>query len=368
MLIEIQRCRLTNPIALDCGRALDQVEIAYETYGELNANASNAILVCHGLTSDQHAAGRYQPNDTKLGWWDAAIGPGKAIDTTRWCVISSNVIGGQLSTGPNTLDPSTGRPYGTTFPVITVTDMVAAQAQLLDRLGITVLHAAIGGCLGGFQVLTWLSLFSARVKRAIVISATAQVAAYTIALWKVMREALAIDPDWHNGDFPGQARPERGLRLMSRIGALVWMDPNLLETRCSNRLIDPKGPLRYGFEPIFEVEALFEKIGRGGGAAALDPLSLTYLMRAMDYFDLGRGHSNLAQAFPGPATSTLLVSYGADWRYSPAKMDEIRVALETRGWPVHHRTLESDFGHGSFIYDTAGVGEVMRSFLTEDDT
>lgn len=367
MLIQPRRARLAGPLTLECGRTLEPVEIAYEVYGELNAARSNAILVCHGLTSNQHAAGRHQADDLRPGWWDQAIGPGKPIATERWCVIASNVLGGGASTGPASIDPASGQPYGPDFPVVTVADMVDAQARLLDALGIERLHAAVGGCLGGFQVLTWMSRHPQRLARAVVISATARVAAYTIALWKVMREALALDPDWRGGRYHGQSPPERGVQLMSRIGALIWMEREALEQRCGNRLIGDGEQLGYGFDPEFEVEALFEKIGRGD-VARLDPLALVYLMRAMDYFDLARGRRALADAFEGPPVPTLLVSYRSDWRYPPAEMEKIRQALAQRAWPVTHRTLDSAFGHGAFVYDSEGVGVLMRSFLEEGTT
>ena len=367
LIVQPRRVALAAPLRLDCGRTLRQVDIVYEQYGELDAGRANAVLVCHGLTSDHHAAGRHDPADRRPGWWDQAIGPGKAIDTRQWCVIAPNALGGGASTGPTTLDPDCGRPYGQRFPIVTIGDMVRAQAALLDTLGIGRLHAAIGGCMGGFQVLTWMADFPGRLARAVAIGTTARVSAYTIALWKVMSEAIRLDPDWQGGDYYGTGAPTRGLQLMSRIGALIWIERGLLEQSYGNRRLPGLEPPAYDFTTEFEVEALFDRIGQGD-AAGLDVNALMYLMRAMDYFDLQRGHPSLAAAFGTTAVKTLLVSYSSDWRYPPSEIDEIRAALQTRGWPVVHERLDSPFGHGAFLHDFRSLDPVLRTFLQDRTT
>ena len=367
MIVAPRRVALATPLPLDCGRTLSTVELVYEQYGELNPERSNAILVCHGLTADHHAAGRRDPADRRPGWWDAAIGPGKAIDTRRWCVIAPNALGGGASTGPTTLEPDAGRPYGQRFPVVTIGDMVRAQAALLDALGIARLHAAIGGCMGGFQVLTWMAQYPRRLARAIAIGTTARVSAYTIALWKVMREAIRLDPDWRGGDYYDTGAPTRGVQLMSRIGALIWIERSLLEQRYGNRRRPGLDQPSYDFTTEFEVEALFDRIGQGE-AAGLDVNALMYLMRAMDYFDLQRGHPSLAAAFGSLPVKTLLVSYSSDWRYPPGEIDEIRAALQERGWPVVHERLDSPFGHGAFLHDFPSLAPLLRAFLQDPTT
>ncbi len=367
MIVQPHRIVLPNPLALDGGQTLNQVEIVFEQYGELNADRSNAVLVCHGLTANHHAAGRHTPDQRQAGWWDQAIGSGKALDTQSWCVIAPSALGSSAGTGPAAINPETGRPYGLRFPVVTIGDMVKAQAALLDALDIPRLYAAVGGCLGGFQVLTWMSVFPERLDRAVAIGATSRVSAYTIALWKVMREAIRLDPDWRGGDYYGVGTPVRGIQLMSRIGALIWIERSLLETRYGNQRLAGQESLAYDFSTEFAVEALFDRIGQGD-AAGLDVNALMYLMRAMDYFDLERGHPGLAAAFGKTAVRTLLVSYHSDWRYPPSAIDQIRAALEECGWPVVHEQLDSPFGHGAFLHDFPSLEPALRAFLHERTT
>lgn len=362
MIVNAQRAAFGTPLALESGHQLAEFSIAYETYGELNARRDNAVLVCHGLTSTQHAAGRHDPADAKPGWWDAAIGPGKPFDTERYFVVSSNALGGfGGSTGPASIDPATGRPYGMRFPVVNIADMVEAQRHLADRLGIARFHTVTGGCMGGFQALEWLKRYPQRVANALIISAGPRVSTHTIALWHVLSEAIRIDPAWQRGDYYDMTPPQAGMALAARIGSLFWMSREVMDQRFALKTVDNQ-PLSFGFTADFEVEAFLERIGHGA-AEKIDANSLLYLMRAMSYFDLSRGAPSLQAALDGVDARTLLVSYANDWRYPPRETEELAQALTAVGAPVSHRVFDSDFGHGAFIYDFDDLGTVIGEFL-----
>ena len=354
---------MEKPLALTSGSVLPGGCIAYEAYGTLNEARSNAILICHALTADAHAAGRHAPEEARPGWWDAMIGPGRPFDTDRFYVLCSNVIGGcGGSTGPSSLHPEDGRPYALRFPVVTISDMVRAQSLLADHLGIETFYAVAGGCMGGFQVLEWMSAWPGRLQRALAIGATPRTSPYTMALWHVIREAIRLDPDFCGGDYDATGRfPRAGMTLGTSIGMLLRMSAEMMEKKFGRRLTHAGEP-RYSLEAEFEVEAFFRRIGQSG-ADRFDANSLLYLTRAMDYFDLTAGGKSLREALGGFRGKTLLVSYRSDWRYPPNQVDEIRAALEENGAPCTHRILESDFGHGAFIYDNAGTGEAAREFL-----
>jgi len=363
VIVHPQQVAIQVPLKLECGNSLPGFTLAYETYGKLNANKDNAILICHGLTATQHAAGRHAPSDPKPGWWDAAIGPGKPFDTEHYFVICINALGSfGGSSGPASLNPDTGHAYGMRFPLVTMADMVKAQALLADHLHIECFNTIAGGCMGGFQVLEWLRLYPARLARAVVISAGARVSPHTIALWKVLSDAIRSDPAWNGGDYASSQPPEAGLALASRIGSLFWMSRESMENRFGLRLAD-REKLSYSFAADFEVEAFLDKIGHGAGKI-IDANSLLYLMRAMTYFDLSRS-SSLAEVFTGIQSRTLLVSYESDWRYPPDETEELNHAIASLNAPVEHKIFDSKFGHGAFIYDFEGLGAAIRTFLAE---
>ncbi len=252
---------LPGPLALESGVSLAPVEIAYETYGELNASRSNAILLCHGLTADQHAVTTQSEAGPRPGWWDKAIGPGRALDTSRYCIISINALGSfGGSSSPASIDPQTGRPYGMRFPFVTIADMADAQAGFADALGIDRFHTVIGGCMGGFQVLEWMRRHPQRLRYAVVISATPRTSTHNTALWHVMRAAIRRDPDWRGGDYYDARPPLAGIGLMAMFGALFWMDRAGLDARFGLRTVGAR-PLSYGFESEFEIEAFLDRIG-----------------------------------------------------------------------------------------------------------
>lgn len=353
---------LAGPLRLACGATLPRVDIAYETYGRLDAARSNAILLCHGLTADQHAVSRETAAGIRPGWWDKAIGPGRALDTQRYCVISTNALGSfGGSSSPASIDPRSGRRYGMRFPFITIADMADAQARFADALGIDRFHAVVGGCMGGFQALEWMRRHPCRLSRAIVISATARTSTHNIALWEVMREAIRRDPNWRGGDYYDGPRPEAGMALLAMFGALFWMDRATLAERFGLNTIDGR-PLAYGFAPEFEIEAFLHRVGANAGNR-LDANALLYLTRAIDYFDLARGHPDLGAALARVTSPTLFVSYSGDWRYPPDEIDAMHCTLLAAGGSSQHVVLESPWGHGGFLREPHRLQSLFHEFL-----
>jgi homoserine O-acetyltransferase/O-succinyltransferase len=362
MIVTPRSAVFDRPLSLDSGRELSEFTIGYETHGELNRAGDNAILICHGLTHDAHAAGKHTPDDARPGWWDLAIGPGKPFDSERYFVVCPNVIGGcGGSSGPASPDPNTGKPYALKFPVVTIGDMAAAQARLADRLGVERWRSVAGGCMGGYQVMEWMSRFPQRVASAVVISATPATSAHTLALWEVVRQAIMGDPNFNGGDYYDGDWPLAGLGLSSMVGMVIWMSRQVMAQRFGRKLAG-REELSYELEPDFAIQAFFQKIGDNADKR-FDPNSLIYLTKAMDYFDLYRGRAELAEAFAGTGCQTLLVSYDSDWRYPSQEMEDIRLALAKVGAPVEHRILSSPFGHGAFAYDGEGLCKVLAEFL-----
>lgn len=353
------RCRLATPLALQSGAVLDGVEISFETYGTLSPERDNAVLLLHSLTADEHAAGPAGAGHLKPGWWNAAIGPGLALDTDRYFVIAAGALGGRRSTGPGSVDPATGRPYGLAFPVVTVADMVRADLALLDGLGIGRLHAVVGGCLGGFAALAFMALAPERAGRAVVIGATARTSAHNIALFNVLRAAVMADPAFRGGDY-GSEPPAVGLGLLAKVGALFWMSRETWQSRFGTASLGERP--RYTLEPDFAAEDLLERVGSGATGGVLDPNAFIYLTRAMDYFDLARDHGSLQAAFADWHAPLLLVSYTSDWRYPPVEMAEIAAALPQDA-PCRHLVLDSALGHGAFLYEFGTLAPELAAFL-----
>ncbi|WP_157961577.1 homoserine O-acetyltransferase MetX [Acuticoccus kandeliae] len=357
----VRTVRLDAPLALTAGGALTPVDIVFETYGRLNARRDNAILVLHGLTGDHHAAGPVAAPHVKPGWWDGAIGPGRALDTDRFCVIAPNAVGGAFSTGPHSPDPATGAPYGLRFPVLTIADMARAGIGLADALGIERVHALVGGCFGGFQILEWLAQAPERVGSAAIISATARTSAHNLALFSVLRAAIMSDPAFRGGDYYDAGQPAAGLGLLAMTGALHWMGRDTWERRFGTAPLRP-GPPRYTLEPDFAVDGFLAEVGANASRGTLDANSLLYLTRAIDYFDMARDHGSLEAALAGAHAPVLLVSYETDWRYPPAEMAEIGAALP-EATPCRHLVLASGIGHGAFLYEFASLEPHLRAFI-----
>src|SRR6266702_1402738 len=328
--------RITEPLALECGHVLPGHTVSFETYGTLTAARDNAILVCHSLTKGAHAAGRHAAGDPHPGWWDAAIGPGKPLDTDRYFVICADTLAAGRSTGPASPDPATGKPYGMRFPVVTVRDMVHAQHQLLARLGIERLRAVIGGCFGGQQAIEWAIQHPDQVGNAVVITTTPATSAHSIAIFTVMRRLIRGDPAWNGGDYYGESFPAAGLGAAIAAAVPLWMSPEAMQARFGRRAVDPgaAGP-RYTMDAEFEVESFIARLAAQAGHQ-LDPNGLMYLTRAVEYFDLEGTYGSLAQAVAPVSARVLFVSYRRDWRYPAAETERMHQALLAAGGDSRH--------------------------------
>ena len=360
MIVEAHSARFDS-IALDNGATLAPVDIAYETYGELNARKTNAILILHAFSGDAHAAG-ISPETDKPGWWDNMIGPGKAFDTNKYFIISSNVLGGcRGSTGPASINPATGCPYGMTFPVITIGDMVRAQRMLIDSLGIQRLLSVSGGSMGGMQALEWAVAWPDRVVSAIPIAATTRHSAQQIAFNEVGRQAIMADPDWNNGDYYSTKPPARGLAVARMVGHITYMSDESMREKFGRRLRG-KENFGFGFDVDFEVESYLRYRG-SQFVGRFDANSYLYITKAMDYFDLTNGRGSVAQAFEGVGARFLVISFSSDWLYPSYQSQEIVRALRSMNRDVAYVELEANYGHDSFLVDVAEQANLVRGFL-----
>jgi homoserine O-acetyltransferase len=352
-----------QPMRLDSGAALGPFTLSYETYGRLNADKSNAILVCHALTGDQYAAGAH-PVTGRPGWWSTLIGPGRPVDTDRYFVICSNVIGGCMgSSGPPEADPATGRVWGLTFPLITIGDMVRAQALLIDHLGIGRLFAVMGGSMGGMQALAWAAAYPQRVFAAIPIAAAARHSSQNIAFHEVGRQAIMADPDWAAGAYQASGRnPARGLAVARMAAHITYLSEAALHRKFGRNLQD-RSAFTYGFDADFQVESYLRHQG-STFVDRFDANSYLYITRAMDYFDLAAEHGGqLAKAFAGSPVRFLLVSFTSDWLFPTAESRAIVRALTTASAPVSFVEIETDKGHDAFLLDEPELFRVVGGFL-----
>lgn len=354
--------KLPGPLALDGGGSLAVVEIAYESYGVLNADASNAILICHALTGDQHAASNH-PITGKPGWWVRMIGPGKPIDTNRFCVIVSNVIGGCMgSSGPES-DSGDGTPYAMRFPVITIRDMVRAQAMLLDYLGIARLHAIVGGSMGGMQAMSWAATYPDRVKAALIIASTARHSAQNIAFHEVGRQAIMADPNWRGGDYYGGGKtPDAGLAVARMAAHITYLSEQGL-TEKFGRQLQNREAKTFGFDADFQVESYLRHQGLSF-TDRFDANSYLYITRAIDYWDLAEDYGgSLANAFRGTKTRFCLVSFDTDWLYPTVESRLVVKALNAAGAAVSFVEIASPFGHDAFFLDVPEFDRVVDGFI-----
>jgi len=364
-IVETQYFTFAAPpgeMVLESGRKLGPVTLAYETYGKLNAAKDNAVLVLNALSGDAHAAG-FHAGDDKPGWWDIMIGPGKGIDTDRWFVICSNVIGGCMgSTGPSSVNPATGKPYGLTFPMVTIGDMVEAERVLLDHLGITRVKAAIGGSMGGMQVLQWAVRYPERVEVAIPIATTARLSAQSIAFDEVGRQAIMADPDWQGGEYYGKSAPARGLSIARMVGHITYLSELSMHQKFGRRLQEKED---YGFEfsTDFQVESYLRHKG-DSFVKRFDANSYLYLSKAMDYFDLGRQcGGSLKEAFAAVKSRFLVVSFSSDWLFPPSASLDIVTALHQNDVPVVYTEVKSDYGHDAFLLEVEDLSALIRNSL-----
>ncbi|WP_102960913.1 homoserine O-acetyltransferase MetX [Mangrovicella endophytica] len=355
---------MDEPLRLDAGRDLAPFQIAYNTYGELNADKSNAILVCHALTGDQYAAS-ISPVTGRPGWWSSLIGPGKPIDTSRYFVISSNVIGGCMgTTGPASIDPATGEPYGLNLPVITIRDMVRAQAMLVDRLGIDTLFAVVGGSMGGMQVLQWTVSYPNRVFAALPIATGARHSSQNIAFHEVGRQAVMADPDWRGGRYIVEGtRPKKGLAVARMAAHVTYLSEAALARKFGRNLQDREA-FGFGFDADFQIESYLRYQGMTF-VDRFDANSYLYMTRATDYFDIAADYGGrLADAFKGTSTRFGLVSFSSDWLFPTTEHRAIVHALNAAAASVSFVEIETDKGHDAFLLDEPRFHDVVNGFLS----
>jgi len=347
-----------NELILESDRTLGPITLAYETYGALNRDKTNAILVAHALSGDAHAAG-FGEGDSAPGWWDAMIGPGKAFDTDRYFVICSNVIGGcKGSTGPSSLNPQTGNPYGLDFPVITIADMVEAQRHLVDRLGIEKLLGVTGGSMGGMQALQWVASYGERVRSAIPIAAALKHSPQQIAFDEVVRLSIMGDPAWRQGEYYESGQPEKGLAVARMIGHITFMSEKSMEEKFSRKL--KKGQYNFGFAADFEVEGYLRNRG-DNFVRRFDANSYLYITKAMDYFDLSGGR--LIPNGRDLPTRFLVISFKSDWLYPSHQSQEIVRELKMKQADATYCELPSTYGHDAFLLEVEEQTTLIKHFL-----
>lgn len=348
-LVEEERLAFDEPLALDCGRTLDRYELVYETYGELDAEASNAVLICHALSGDHHAAGYQACDEDKPGWWDAVIGPGKPIDTRRFFVVSPNNIGScKGSTGPNTVNPETGHYYGPDFPIVTCGDWARSQERLMRALGIGQWAAVVGPSLGGMQVMQWAIDFPEALRHAIVIAGAPKLSAQNIAFNEVARQAITSDPDFHEGRFyDHDVVPHRGLMLARMLGHITYLSDHAMRAKFGRELRG--GQLSYSFDSEFEVESYLRYQGRQF-VDRFDANSYLLMTKSLDYFDpAAEAGDDLAAALSPAQARFLILSFTSDWRFPPARSREIVKALLDNHKRVTYSEIEAEHGHDAFL-------------------
>ncbi len=353
MVVSTQTRRFDS-LELDCGVTLAPVDVAYQTYGTLNAERSNAILITHAFSGDAHAAG-IDPQTQQKGWWDSMIGPDKGFDTDQHFVICSNVLGGcRGTTGPGSIDPATGEVFGMTFPVITIGDMVRLQAKLIAALGIERLLCVAGGSMGGMQVLEWAARYPDRVASAIPIATTPRHSAQQIAFNEVGRQAIMADPDWNNGNYYGGKLPGRGLSVARMVGHITYMSDESMRQKFGRRQREDQG--------IFEVESYLRYRG-SQFVDRFDANSYLYITKAMDLFDLAGGQQSLTAVLERSKTKFLVISFTSDWLYPSYQSQEVVNALRRRNQDVAYIELTSKYGHDAFLVEVEEQTEIVKGFL-----
>jgi len=356
-----------NEITLDNGALLGPVTIAYETWGTLSEKRDNAILVAHAFSGDSHAAGFYpdDPPHAKPGWWDSMIGPGKGLDTDKYFIICANILGGcRGSTGPSSINPKTGKPYGLTFPMMSIGDIIETQKTLLDHLEISSLHAVIGGSVGGMQVLEWCVRYPEMVRFAIPVATTMRHSALAIAFNEVARQAIMADPRWNRGDYYGNEPPDLGLAIARMIGHVTYLSDEAMRRKFGRRLQD-KENFSYGFDVDFQVESYLRYQG-SQFVKRFDANSLLYITKASDYFDLvQRGSSSKSlQSISGSKIKFLVISYSSDWLYPTYQAKDLVKALKRAGQDVSFCEIEADCGHDAFLIPDERLEKIVGGFLS----
>jgi homoserine O-acetyltransferase len=358
-----QRAGFLEPLILKAGKTLASYELVYETYGTLNAERSNAVLVCHALSGSHHVAGYYADDPRKVGWWDNLVGPGKPIDTERFFVIGVNNIGGcHGSTGPGSIDRATGQPYGASFPVVTVEDWVVSQARLMDRLGIERLAAAVGGSLGGMQAMQWTLSFPDRIGHALVIAAAPRLSTQNIAFNDVARQAIVSDPDFHGGNFYAhKAIPARGLKLARMLGHITYLSEDVLMEKFGRVL--KRDEYGFNYEVEFEIESYLRYQG-DKFAQVFDANTYLLMTKALDYFDPAKeAGGDLARALSPAKAGFFVASFKSDWRFPPERSREIVKALVATGKDVSYAEIDAPHGHDAFLLDNPHYHQLVAAYM-----
>ena len=362
-VVRPQDMEFDQPLALKSGAVMPAYQLRYETYGTLNADRSNAVLVCHALNASHHVAGWYEDDPRNVGWWDNLIGPGRPVDTDRFFVIGVNNLGGcHGSTGPGSINPATGRPWGSAFPLVTVEDWVEAQARLADRLGIRSFAAVIGGSLGAMQALQWSISHPDRVRHCLVIAAAPRLSAQNIAFNEVARQAITTDPDFHGGDFYEHGVvPRRGLRLARMLGHITYLSDDAMAEKFGREL--RAGEYKFGFDVEFEIESYLRYQG-DKFSTYFDANTYLRITKALDYFDPSLRHGgSLAAALAGARARFLVISFTSDWRFSPARSREIVKALLDNRLDVSYAEIDAPHGHDAFLMDDPRYHRLIAAYM-----
>ena len=362
-----RRAQFDQPIRLRSGAQIDRYELAYETYGRLNGGCDNAVLVCHALNASHHVAGIYSDDASNVGWWDNLIGPGKPVDTNRFFVVGVNNLGGcHGSTGPASINPGSGRPWGADFPVVTVEDWVQTQARLADHLGIERFAVVMGGSLGAMQALQWTMSFPDRIRHALVIAAAPRLSAQNIAFNEVARQAIMTDPDFYGGDFYAHnVVPRRGLRLARMIGHITYLSDDAMAEKFGRALRD--GALKFNFDVEFEIESYLRYQG-DKFSEYFDANTYLRITKALDYFDPAAEYGgDLTKALARARAAFLVVSFTSDWRFSPARSRQILKALVDNRLDVSYAEIDAPHGHDAFLMDDPRYHELIRAYLNNID-
>ena len=361
-IVETQYYDINEPITLDSGKTLEKVTVAYETYGELNKEKTNAILICHALTGDAHAAGWHE-GDKKPGWWEIVIGPGKALDTEKFFIICSNVLGGcKGTTGPSSINPETGKQYGLDFPVITIRDMVKVQKKLVDSFGISQLYAIIGGSMGGMQVLDWMVTYPAMMKKAVPIATTGLSSPQQIAFNEVGRQAIFSDPNWNNGNYYETGKiPENGLSLARMIAHITYLSDESMDIKFGRDLQD-KEEISYDFSIDFQVESYLKHQGETF-VKRFDANSYLFITKAVDLFDLSVNDS-LIDGLKEVECKTEVISVDSDWLYPTEQSTELVTALNVNNVEVSFSEIKSNYGHDAFLLERGQLNHILSKFLS----
>ncbi len=364
-LVKPSTIHIDTPLSLDCGKTLPSYDLVYETYGSLNEDSSNAVLICHALSGDHHAAGYHTMEDRKPGWWDTAIGPGKAIDTNHFFVVCLNNLGGcKGSTGPNTINPETGELYGPDFPILTVPDWVQSQAVLADRLGIQQWAAVIGGSLGGMQALQWSISLPARVRHAIVIAAAPKLSAQNIAFNEVARTAIKSDPDFYDGYYiKHNTLPRQGLGLARMLGHITYLSDEAMGEKFGRELRN--GAIQYGYGVEFQIES-YLRYQSTSFVERFDANTYLLMTKALDYFDPAQDfNDDLVATVANIQAKSLIISFTSDWRFSPERSQEIVNAMLAAGKSVCYAEIEAHQGHDAFLMPIPRYLEIFGTYMQQ---